>query len=158
MRKITLLLAFILCCFASCKEEDEPTIINNEYYLVNSTDIIIKMSGNNVNKYLNPQQNVKIVYSDKFTGEFKSVDCKKINTGDMVLIYGHSNEDGKYLQVHDYELKVTDSVETTKDYIIEREYYFHITNDVLNDIINSMSKDGYLPQLLKEQDYEKYFL
>ena len=156
--RITLLLAIILCFFVSCKDKDDPTIIYNEYYLVNGTDVIIKINGNDVNKYLNPQQNTKIVYSDKFGGEFKYVDCNKIITGDFVLIYGHTNEDGKYLQVHDYELKVSDSVETTKDNIIERKYYFKITAEVLNDIVNSMAAEGYLPQLLNEQDYEKYFL
>ena len=160
MKKLVLLLAVLLGFMSSCKDENDSKIISYAYYLVNDTDISVKMSGDNTNHYLVPHTKSKIIYSDKSgQGEFKYIDSKKLITGDFVLIYGNSNEDGKYLQVIDYELKVFDSVETEEsDNSIKREYHFKITDDVLRDIENTMKAKGYSPQLLKDQEYEQYFL
>ncbi|MBQ5576941.1 MAG: hypothetical protein IIT37_12905, partial [Bacteroidales bacterium] len=63
---------------------------------------------------------------------------------------------------HDFEYKlakkVSDSVETEESNSIKREYHFKITDDVLRDIENTMKAKGYSPQLLKDQEYEQYFL
>lgn len=160
MKKLVLLLAVLLGFLSSCKDENDSKIISNAYYLINDTDITIKISSDNTNKYLVPNHKSEITYDDKYgRGDFKYIDSKKLITGDFVLIYGNSNEDGKYLQVVDYELKVSDSVETEEsDNSIKREYHFKITDDVLRDIENTMKAKGYSPQLLKDQEYEKYFL
>ena len=159
MKKLVLLLAVLLGFLSSCKDENDSKIISYAYYLVNDTDISVKMSGDNTNKYLVPHTKSKIICDKYGRGEFEYIDSKKLIIGDFVLIYGNSNEDGKYLQVIDYELKVSDSVETEEsDNSIKREYHFKITDDVLRDIENIMKAKGYSPQLLKDQEYEQYFL